>query len=607
MTNNIPGKMQKSNELRGIVLGKSTVRWFIPVTILAATCAAFLPILWNDFVEWDDYENLISNQYFRGLGWNQLGWMFTTVHMGHYIPLSWLTLGLDYSIWGMDPVGYHITNVLLHSANAVSLYFVSRRLLTLALPESDGEESWQVILSAAFAALCFALHPLRVESVAWATERRDVLSGLFYLWTIYCYLRARSRFYANVPSRRFMIAAFIFYLLSLLSKATAITFPAVLVILDIYPLRRLTWNLRQWFAPEARTVWREKIPFIVVAVVVASIALIGLHQASAVKSLASYGTGQWFAQVFFGAGFYLWKTLVPVGLSPLYEMLPNFSLWDSVVLTGGLVLIVASALLFLLRDHWPAGLACWLYYLVVLAPFVGLVPNGPQLVADRYSYLSCLSWAVLAGVVSLFLLRKSARNRSGLLTAAAIGATAAAVSVGLACLTWKQTAVWRNTETLWSRVLEIDPNSSFAHYNLARYIARKGRYNEAILHYRQALGIRPDDLDSHNNLGLLLATRGEFEEAIEHFTAVLRVDPDYAKAHFNLGRVFVRQGRLDEAVEHFDRALRLQPGVAEIHENLARALALQDKKEQAAKQFEAALRILKSRQPTQQSITESSR
>ena len=599
MTSNSPGKLQKSNKLRGTVLGKSTARWFVPVTIFAATCAAFLPILWNDFVEWDDYENLISNQNFRGLGWNQLGWMFTTFHMGHYIPLSWLTLGLDYSIWGMDPVGYHITNVLLHSANAVAFYFVGRQLLTLALPESEGEESWQVILSAAFAALCFALHPLRVESVAWATERRDVLSGFFYLWTIYCYLRARSKSNGNVPSRYWMSATLILYLLSLLSKATAITFPAVLVILDIYPLKRLTWNLRQWFAPEAREVWREKIPFIVVAAVFASIALIGLHQASVVKSLASYGIGQRFAQVFFGAGFYLWKTFVPVGLSPLYEIPPNFSLWNSVVLTGGLVLSVASALLFLLRDHWPAGLACWLYYLVMLAPVAGLVPNGPQLVADRYSYLSCLSWAVLAGAVSLFLLRKSARNRSGLLTAAAIGVTAATVSVGLACLTWRQTAYWRNTETVWTRALEIDPNSSFAHYNLARYIARSGRYDEAMRHYREALAIRPNDADSHNNLGLLLAANGKLEEAVAHFDAALRVDPSYAKAHFNLGRLLALQGHVDEAIEQFQRALQLQPGVAEIHENLGRALALQGKKEQAAEQFEAALRILKSPQPTQ--------
>jgi Tfp pilus assembly protein PilF len=599
MTSNFPGKLQKSNQLPEIALGKITARWFVPVIIFAATCAAFLPTLWNDFVEWDDYENLISNQKFRGLGWNQLRWMFTTFHMGPYQPLSWLTLGLDYSIWGMDPVGYHITNVLLHSVNAVSLYFVSRRLLTLALPESDGKESWPVILSAAFAALCFALHPLRVESVAWATERRDVLSGSFYLWTIYCYLRAGSKFNDNVALRHWMSAAFILYLLTLLSKATAITFPVVMVLLDIYPLRRLTWNLGQWFVPAARNVWREKIPFMAVAVMFASIAVLGQQQVSAVKSLGSYGIEQRLAQVVFGTSFYLWKTVAPIGLSPLYEIPPNFSLWDSAVLIAGLVTVAVSVSLLLFRDRCPAALVGWLYYLAVLAPVLGLVSTGPQLVADRYSYLSCMSLAVLAGGALLFFLPGSHQTPVSLPTATMIGATAVAMIIGLACLTWRQTVFWRNTETLWTRALEINPNSSFPHYNLARYIARSGRYEEAMRHYREALAIRPDDADSHNNLGLLLAMNGELKEAVEHFDDALRVDPGYAKAHFNLGRVFVRQGRVDEAIEQFQRALLLEPGVAEIHENLGRALALQGKKEQAAEQFEAALRVLKSQQTSQ--------
>jgi protein O-mannosyl-transferase len=596
MTSNIPGKLRKSNKLRGIVLSKSTVRWFVPLTVFAATCAVFLPILWNDFVEWDDYENLMRNQNFRGLGWNQLVWMFTTFHMGPYQPLSWLTLGLDYSVWGMNPVGYHLTSVLFHSANAVSLYFLSRRLLTLALTESDGEESWQVILSAAFASLCFALHPLRVESVAWATERRDVLSGLFYIWTVYCYLRARSKFDDNILSRHWMSAAFILYLLTLLSKATAITFPVVMVLLDIYPLRRLTWNLGTWFVPAARNVWREKIPFMAVAVVFASIAVLGQHQASAVKSLGSYSITQRLAQVFFGGSFYLWKTLLPGGLSPLYEIPPNFSLWDSAVLIAGFVTLAVSVSLFLIKDRWPAGLVCWSYYLAVLAPVLGLVSTGPQLVADRYSYLSCMSLAVLAGGPLLFFLRGSHQRPVGPTTATAIGAIAVAIIIGLACLTWRQTAFWRNTETLWTRVLEIDPNSSFAHYNLARYIARSGRRDEAIRHYREALAIRPGDADSHNNLGLLLATNGELEKAVEHFDAAIRFDPGYAKAHFNLGRVFALQGRLDKSIESFQRALALQPRVAEIHQNLGRALAMQGKKAEAAEHLEAALQILKSSQ-----------
>ncbi|HEY7221114.1 MAG TPA: tetratricopeptide repeat protein, partial [Candidatus Binatia bacterium] len=301
-------------------------------------------------------------------------------------------------------------------------------------------------------------------------------------------------------------------------------------------------------------------------------------------------------QVFFGGSFYLWKTLLPSGLSPLYEIPPNFSLWNFAVVIAGFATVAVSVSLFLIKDRWPVGLVCWSYYLAVLAPVLGLVSTGPQLVADRYSYLSCMSLAVLAGGALLFLLRGSHQRSGGLTTATAIGAIAVAIVIGLACLTWRQTALWRDTETLWTRVLEIDPNSSFAHYNLARYIARRGRRDEAIRHYREALAIRPGDADSHNNLGLLLAANGELEKAVEHFNAAIRFDPGYAKAYFNLGRVFAREGRLDQSIENFQRALTLQPRVAEIHQNLGRALAMQGRKAEAAEHFEAALQILKSSQ-----------
>jgi protein O-mannosyl-transferase len=598
MKSNLLRKIQRSGKPSANSTRTVLIAWLVPLGVVLATWTAFLPTLSNGFVEWDDYENFVANQNFRGLGCHQLVWMFTTFHMGPYQPLSWLTLGLDYSVWGMNPVGYHLTNVLFHAANAVSLYILSRRLLTLALAESDGEESWQLILSAAFASLCFALHPLRVESVAWATERRDVLSGLFYIWTIYCYLRARSKFDDNILSRRWMSAAFVLYLLTLLSKATAITLPVVMVLLDIYPLRRLTWNLATWFVPEVRKVWREKIPFIAVAIAFASIAGLGQQQASAVKSLGSYGITQRLAQVFFGSSFYLWKTLLPSGLSPLYEIPPNFSLWNFAVVIAGFVTLSVSVSLFLIKDRWPAGLVCWSYYLAVLAPVLGVVSTGPQLAADRYSYLSCMSLAVLAGGALLFFLRGSQQRPRGLTTATAIGSIAVAIIIGLACLTWRQTAFWRDTETLWTRVLEINPNSSFAHYNLARYLARTARRDEAIRHYREALAIRPGDADSHNNLGLLLAANGELEKAVEHFNAAVRFDPGYAKAYFNLGRVFARQGRLDQSIESFQRALALQPRVAEIHQNLGRALAMQGRRAEAAEHFEAALQILRSSQPS---------
>jgi Tfp pilus assembly protein PilF len=590
MKTNNPTPRKKSSKLARHVLRRPTSEWFVPAVVVVATCGSFFPVVWNEFVEWDDYDNLVNNGHYRGLRWNQLRWMWTTFHMGPYQPLSWMTLGLDYLIWGMNPVGYHLTNVLVHASNAILLYFICRYLLHVALSLPENQESRQIRLSAAFAALFFAIHPLRVESVAWATERRDVLSGFFFLWTVYCYLRANSNTHAGAPSRRWMSIALFVYVLSLLSKAIAITLPIVLVILDIYPLRRLRWDPRHWFPPSARQVLQEKIPFILMALPFALIALMGQQQASALKSLESYGTVSRLAQVFYGASFYLWKTLVPINLSPLYEIPPDFGPLAPRIVAGAAGTMIITLSFYLLRNRWPAGLACWIYSVVVAAPVLGIVQTGPQLVADRYSYLTCLSWAVLGGGLLLSSLGSSVQQRSFAPPRVAAATIAVFVTGTLASLTWKQTEIWRNTATLWSHALRIEPNSSIAHYNLARFLAKQGGYAEAIAHYRRALSIRPD-ADTHNNLGLLLAIRGEVDASIQEFQKAAQIDPNYARAFFNLGRVYARLDEPERALQNYRRALELSPNEAEIHLGLGNVLARQGQQKVASEHFENAVKL----------------
>src|SRR3989454_782153 len=211
------------------------IRWLAPSLVALVTLAAFLPTLHNQFVNWDDDVNFLDNPHYRGLGWSQLRWMWTTFHMAHYIPLTWMTLGMDYLLWGMNPVGYHLTSLLLHVTSAVVFFFLARRFLTLALPRASGR-GHALTVSAGFAALVFAIHPLRVESVAWATERRDVLSGLFYLLTLLTYLRACER---GARGRRSYWLSVALFGCALLSKSMAVSLPVVLLILEVYPLRRL--------------------------------------------------------------------------------------------------------------------------------------------------------------------------------------------------------------------------------------------------------------------------------------------------------------------------------------------------------------------------------
>src|SRR5215510_1121491 len=219
---------ESHTEKPAVSLGASSA-WLIPLIVAIATVAAFLPAIGNQFVSWDDAKNFVDNPHFRGLGWSQLKWMWTTFHMGHYVPLTWMTLGLDYSLWGMNPAGYHATNLLLHAANAVVLYFVARRLFALAARNVTGESSSpdRFVLPAAIAALVFAIHPLRVESVAWITERRDMLSLLFFQSSISAYLRYAS---SDSGRRRLYWLSVAAFFCALLSKATVITLPAVLLL-----------------------------------------------------------------------------------------------------------------------------------------------------------------------------------------------------------------------------------------------------------------------------------------------------------------------------------------------------------------------------------------
>src|SRR5256886_49491 len=359
--------------------------WLVPVLIALVTLAAFLPTLQNQFVNWDDHENLLDNPHYRGLGRAHLRWMWTT-HMGHWIPLTWMTFGLDYLLWGMNPVGYHLTSLLLHVTNAVVFFFVVRRILTLALP-SPAERSHALAVSAGFAALVFAIHPLRVESVAWVTERRDVLSGLFYLLTILVYLRASERGARGQGWYWPSVAAFV---CALLSKSMVVNLPVVLLILDVYPLRRLGGAVGWWSEP-ARRGFVQEIPFVLLAAAASAIALMAqLSHDPMVSVVQLSGLGR-LAGSMYGVGFYLLKTVAPVNLSPLYELPPTVNPWAPPFIVSYGVVVAITALVLALRRREPGLPAAWLAYVVVLLPVLGIFQSGPQIAAGRYTYLA--GWA----------------------------------------------------------------------------------------------------------------------------------------------------------------------------------------------------------------------
>src|SRR5881409_3840598 len=376
----------------GLTSAQRWIRWLAPLLIALVTFAAFLPVLQNQFVDWDDQRNFLDNHHYRGLGWTHLRWMWTT-HLGHYIPLTWMTLGLDYLLWGMNPVGYHLTNLLLHAANAVVFFFVVRRLLARALP-SPSERGHALALSAGFASLVFAIHPLRVESVAWATERRDVLSGLFYLLTLLMYLRACER---GARGQRLYWLSVALFGCALLSKSMAVSLPIVLLILDVYPLRRLGGSLGCWWSEPARRVYVEKIPFVLLAAAASALAVRAQSLVHSMAPLDQLSVAARLAVSAYGLSFYLWKMIVPSNLSPLYPRPLTVDPWAMpFVLSYGLVL-ATTGIALALRRRVPGLSAAWSAYVVVLLPVLGIVQIGSQIAADRYTYLASFGWATLAG------------------------------------------------------------------------------------------------------------------------------------------------------------------------------------------------------------------
>jgi protein O-mannosyl-transferase len=558
------------------------LRWAFPIAVAVIGMLAFLPGLHGEFLDWDDRENFLHNPHYRGLGAAQLHWMVTSARTGHWIPLTWLTFALDWQLWGMNPYGYHLTTLLLHGLAAALLYLVARRLLAAARPRwPDGALTRGAVL----AALLFAVHPLRAESVAWITERRDVLAGVFFLAATLVYLGRWTPDGAPRPQERLRyLVALVLFAGALGSKVMTVTLPAVLLILDVYPLRRLGPGAGGWLGRSARRVWVEKAPFVVLGAAAAAVAVAVNRAQGNLTSVSEMGIAERLAISAYSLVFYPWKTLAPLGLSPMYELpyplVPGDWPFPAAALAVLAITIAAAAL----ARRWPALLAAWLAYVVMALPVAGLVQNGFQIAADRYSYLPCLPWALLTGAALVMLMGPAERPR--LVPAAAVGAGL----LVLAAMTWQQTKIWRDTETLWLRALSVAP-SSVAHSNLGLTLARRGDTKGAIPHYHEAIRLRPVFAEAWNNLALAQAQQGDVAGAESSLREAVQLKPRFATAWSNLGMMRARQGRSGEAVAAYREALRLQPDHADAHGNLGATLDAQGQGEEALRHLREAARL----------------
>lgn len=542
--------------------------------VAGVVVAVFAPSFSAGWVAWDDDKNFLANPNFRGLGSEQLRWMWTAFHLGIWIPLSWMTLGANYLMFGMEPAGYHATNVALHAINAVLLTQLG--VDVLARPSESGRADvaarapWSLYIAAATGALFFALHPLRVESVTWITERRDVLSGMFYLATLLAFMR-----FADGGAIRWYVSALVLFLLALLAKGTAVTMPGAIALLWWYPLGRIG-GAGGWTRERFMRAVRVIAPFGVIAVLFAVVVLRGLDYPQQLPLMGKLAVSA------YSWCFYLAKTVWPSGLSSLYQMPEPLDPTAGRYLVAAGIIAVLALLGWRMHKRYPAPVMALLGFSVIVFPLLGLHQGGPQIAADRNTYNASFALALLVGGVVL-----AAWSRVRVVAPAI---TAVLVTL-LAVVTWQQQRYWQNSEALWLRVLEVEPDNPHGHNNYGNALMADGRIEEALERYASAVSIRPTFAPALANLGVALNQMGRTDEAVTMLTRALAADSMRDDAEANLGAALARAGQLDQAMLHFARAIRINPQNADAEVNWGNALVRRGDTEGAIAHYQRAVAI----------------
>jgi len=534
-------------------------RW-LALLLLVFTVAAYLPALSAGFI-WDDDRYVTNNILLRAPDGLWRIW-FSTDSPSQYVPMVYSTFWLEYAAWGLSAAGYHLVNVLLHAANAMLLWRLLRRL--------SAPGAW-------LAAAIFVLHPVQVESVAWISERKNVLSLFFYLlaalsWIEFVEERVKQ-------PRRFYALSLVFYALALLSKATACTLPAALLLLlwlKGKPINRLRLG--------------QILPFIALGIGMGFVAMAWerYHQGTQGETFA-VGLLERLLIASRAVWFYAGKLVWPTHLSFIY---PRWMINTSDPLAYAWLVAGAGmcAAIYVTRRRIERGVeVAALFYVATLSPLLGFIMLYTfryTFVADHYQYVASIGPLSLMAA-GITLAAHHFKKRMPWLQFA----VCAALLLVLGVLTWHQAGIYRDHGTLWRDTLNKNPACWMAENNLANFLGQQGRTNEALVHYQKALALKPDFAEAHYNLGVTLVRRGQLDAGINHLETAIKIDPDYEKAHNNLGIALIGAGRLDEAIRHFEKAFKLRPKLTTARINLAIALSKKGRFDEAIRHVQQVLSL----------------
>lgn len=542
----------------------------ISLFLTIATIALYWQIGDHQFINLDDDLYVYENGAVReGLTAHGIMWAFQTFQAANWHPLTWLSHMLDVQLYGLNAGRHLYTNLVLHVLSTLLLFLALRRMTAIV---------WR----SAFVAAIFALHPLRVESVAWVAERKDVLSTFFWMLTLLAYARYAER--TESWGRYLLVVAGL--ALGLLAKPMLVTLPFVLLLLDWWPLNRLRWQREEGFAAlyaKALPLIREKLPLFALIAASSVMTYIAQQSGGAVKSLNRFPLPVRLSNAAIAYASYIGKMLWPGELAVYYpyDRTPS----TARVILALLLLLSVTALVIKMARRRGYLLTGWLWYLGTLVPVIGLVQVGEQALADRYTYVPLIG-------LSLMIVWGAADLMDGWKHGRVVAPVAAAVLLILMCgLTWRQIGYWRDNITLYEHTLSVTTDNYVIQTNLGYALTKAGRRTEAIEHLNEALRIEPLFFEAHNSLGAALVEEKRFDEALAHFDLALRLQPRVAKVHSNLGAALGMLGRLDEAAAHLNDALRLDPTYPKAHLNLGIVLIGQGKNQEAARQLAEAVRL----------------
>jgi len=572
-------------------LDPALARLHFPVWLLAAllalvTVALYWPALHCDFVNLDDDVFVTDNPHVQGgLTWTAVKWAFSNTQQADYwAPMMWLSHILACQLFGLNPWGHHLINVLLHALNTALVFLLFRRLTGAP---------WRSF----FVAALFGWHPLRVESVAWVTERKDVLSAFFGLLSLLCYAKAvTSDRWQVAGSEKIVPTSFLsrvtchlspyyfwslfLFALGLMSKAMLVTWPLVMLLLDWWPLERFKIQGSRF---RVQGLVLEKLPFFGLAAAASVVTVVAQKHGGAVISMVTMSLSMRIGNALISYCRYLGKLFWPANLAVLY---PHPGHWPltSEALAGGALLII-TVFCFMARRPYPFLLMGWLWFVGMLVPVIGLVQAGAVAMADRFTYLPSLGLLVLV-IWSASELARRGRYQVNFLVVAGCGTIILCLG-----LTRHQLKYWTESEILFRHTLSITENNYLAHNNLGGTLGKKGRIEEAIRQFQETIRLNPDYAIAHYDLGTLLLGQGQFDDAIHQFQEAIRLKPDYAEAHNNLGMALEQKDRINEAIGQFQEAIRLKSDYVKARNNLGTVFLNHHRIAEAIDQYQEVIRL----------------